>query len=141
MDAPVLDGICARCSEPFPLTRKGRRYCSDHCRYNAWLNANRPSRRKRNTVIPPDQKQAHNRKHRYGITPEEYERIRKRQNDSCAICHREDWQFSRGLFVDHDHATNTVRGLLCPQCNAFLGVIEDNPEALKRAEIYLRAKP
>lgn len=50
-----------------------------------------------------------------------------KQDNKCAICKR---VFEGIPFVDHDHETGQVRGLLCPVCNQFLGLIKDNPQAL-----------
>ena len=40
------------------------------------------------------------------------------------------------LFVDHDHNTGEVRGLLCNRCNVLLPAIEDEPWR-RRAFDYL----
>ena len=41
------------------------------------------------------------------------------------------------LTVDHNHETNTIRGLLCSNCNTGLGMFSDNPELLIAAAEYL----
>ena len=41
------------------------------------------------------------------------------------------------LYVDHCHKTNTLRDLLCHQCNSFLGHAKDNIEILQKAIDYL----
>ena len=45
---------------------------------------------------------------------------------------------SKSLAIDHDHATNTFRGLLCQECNLGLGKFKDNAENLIRAAEYIR---
>src|SRR5579863_1930502 len=45
-----------------------------------------------------------------------------KQGNACAICHVKFTQIShRHVHVDHDHETNTVRGILCQGCNLGIG--------------------
>lgn len=64
----------------------------------------------------------------YGITCEDYDRMFKEQNGVCAICQckRIKGCSTRNgyLFVDHDHVTGKVRGLLCNACNTHLSTFE-----------------
>jgi hypothetical protein len=72
----------------------------------------------------------------YGITIADYDRILSRQHGLCAIC-GEQRPEERTLHVDHDHATGTVRGLLCFRCNNALGDLRDDHELFRRAADYL----
>ena len=79
----------------------------------------------------------------YGLTPEQYDELLKRQGGKCAICRAR--PKSKRLAVDHDHATGEVRGLLCADsergCNhAILGNIRDLAMA-KRIVSYLENPP
>lgn len=77
----------------------------------------------------------------YGITEEEYDKRREQQKYSCAICgvHEDVWfsERQRRLYVDHDHVTGKVRGLLCGNCNTGLGNFKDSKESLNKAMSYL----
>ena len=42
------------------------------------------------------------------------------------------------LHIDHDHATNKYRGILCHNCNHVLGMVYDNPLILEEMITYLR---
>ena len=79
---------------------------------------------------------------RYGLTVEELATIREKQDDRCALCRREGKITTRRnkLFVDHNHATGRVRGLLCLSCNQALGVLGDSVERLDRVVRYLRGQ-
>jgi Recombination endonuclease VII len=70
----------------------------------------------------------------YGITPEQYDAMLKRQKGRCAIC-REKPRYR--LRIDHDHITKVVRRLLCIPCNLGLGCFKDRPALLRRAAKYL----
>jgi hypothetical protein len=86
------------------------------------------------TTITYEYKRAERFRRLYGITLEQYEEMRISQNSLCAICDREE----ELLFVDHDHSTGKVRGLLCRDCNAMLGLAMDNTRILDRAITYLK---
>lgn len=66
--------------------------------------------------------------------------LRQQQDGKCAICGiaEEDAPGHGGLHLDHDHATNVVRGLLCTNCNAGLGQFKDDPRRLLSAIDYLQ---
>ena len=76
----------------------------------------------------------------YGLTGDEYDRLKAAQGGVCAICCRATGA-TRRLSVDHDHQTEAVRGLLCRPCNDVLGHARDNPEFFDRAAQYLRTPP
>lgn len=71
------------------------------------------------------------------LSKTEYEALLQAQNNSCAICLRSVEESQRTLHVDHDHATNKVRGLLCHKCNLALGYFKDNIANLDNAKWYL----
>lgn len=65
------------------------------------------------------------RKYRYGMPEGEYDAMLARQGGTCAICHVLPEKSGKGvLHIDHDHATGTVRGLLCNRCNSALERVE-----------------
>jgi hypothetical protein len=72
----------------------------------------------------------------YGISRQEMLDLEQKQNSCCAIC---ELPFGTGAlkrFIDHDHSSKKVRGLLHSKCNTYLGVIE-NKEFRTKAENYL----
>lgn len=52
----------------------------------------------------------------------------------CEIC----GVASASLFIDHDHATGRVRGLLCSTCNSGIGFLRDSVDLLESAIRYLQ---
>jgi hypothetical protein len=58
------------------------------------------------------------------------------QDGVCAICRE-----APAEHVDHDHATNRVRGLLCFNCNGALGQFRDRADLMLKAATYLGAVP
>ncbi len=60
------------------------------------------------------------------------------QQGLCAICTGSLLHEKRGYHIDHDRRkTGLVRGLLCGSCNRALGLMDDDPERLRRAADYL----
>lgn len=82
---------------------------------------------------------------KYGFDRVAYLAMLVKQGERCRICRRDE-TFTRGgrltrLSVDHDHATGTVRGLLCMDCNRAIGLFGDDPDRLESAAAYLRGHP
>ena len=80
----------------------------------------------------------------YGISLSQYEWLLAKGNGVCWICLRPETlkrqkkaPYPESLYVDHDHKTGMIRGLLCNNCNSGLGYFDDNPEILKAAIAYL----
>lgn len=80
-------------------------------------------------------------RYKYGIEPEDYNKMLEEQGGKCAICKGDPVgthpPYNSTLVVDHCHKTNKVRGLLCQKCNKALGLLNDSVEALKIAINYL----
>lgn len=70
----------------------------------------------------------------YGMTPRQYQMLFAVQKGMCAICGRKE---SIALSVDHDHATGSIRGLLCRACNLMLGNSREDPNVLELGAMYL----
>ena len=99
-------------------------------RNNKYNAANREKRRLYN--------QKTNLKRYYGMTLADYESLLAAQGGKCAICEREqNCSLHKRLYVDHDHKTMTIRGLLCYRCNAALGQLGDCVEGLQKGINYL----
>ena len=91
-------------------------------------------KRIRSRSYSPERKRGIVLRKRYGITVEEYDALLAAQDGCCAICRKPPREGSR-LYVDHDHETNQVRGLLCPSCNTSLEWMLIH---LEEAEQYVR---
>lgn len=80
-------------------------------------------------------------KRTYGITFADLEQMKFKQDWCCKTCGINESDLlemtGKGLFLDHDHKTGVIRGLLCQDCNIGLGGFRDNIESLKRAIKYL----
>ncbi len=123
---------CVKCGKT-EYAHVGKGHC-ERCMSRAVDWANELSGRNRRKVLQ-----------RYGLTLADYDRLWEQQDGRCAICR----DFPPGRFVmrgsklqhflhvDHDHDTNTARGLLCSQCNRALGQFRDKPELLVAALAYL----
>ena len=87
----------------------------------------------------------------YGLSLDDLHRLLAKQQERCAICKRH-WRdcpahrpsryedfFIQHLYIDHDHETGKVRGLLCHSCNVALGMLRDSPSVCRSAIKYLRS--
>ena len=75
---------------------------------------------------------------KYGITPEQYDKMFEEQGGQCALCGMTPEVNGALLAVDHNHATGKVRALLCRLCNNGLGHFREDGDLLARAIAYLK---
>lgn len=75
----------------------------------------------------------------YGLTPDDYIEILEKQNNVCAICGCEEQNAKHRsrFYIDHNHTTGKVRGLLCNNCNFAIGHLKDSIALLENAIKYL----
>jgi len=81
------------------------------------------------------------RRRNYSLSEERFVHLMADQKGLCKICQRPE-TVKKGamvatLSVDHDHATNKIRGLLCDRCNRGIGLFGDSRSRLLRAADYL----
>ena len=69
-------------------------------------------------------------KYCFNITLDDYDKIFKEQKGRCAICNISHKKLSHKLHVDHNHKTNSVRGLLCKTCNTKVGWLENHQDII-----------
>lgn len=77
----------------------------------------------------------------YGLSLDKYNKIFSIQKGCCVICGKHQSELNRALCVDHNHITNSIRGLLCPKCNVGIGMLcvdENETELLKQAIKYIK---
>ena len=85
------------------------------------------------------------RERKWGITPEEVERILREQGGGCAICHiplevdaADTSRRSTGIRVDRNDA-GKVRGFLCAGCRTGLRGFRGDVERLREAVGYIQS--
>lgn len=72
---------------------------------------------------------------KYKLTEKEYQDLFNDCDGCCKICEKK----LTKIYIDHDHKTNKVRGLLCLHCNTALGFFKDNIALMKKAITYVEA--
>ena len=142
--ANVRTDVCSKCGTMKKRFASGRSRCLPCSRANGrrYYRTNAARRAK--------ERDSHFRR-KYGIGLATLKALLAAQGSCCAICLRP-WQecrrakvsryetsssFFHHLYVDHDHATGAVRGLLCNACNTALGLFEDRCDSLLNAIRYL----
>ncbi len=116
-----------------PVSARG--YCASHYSKKMWADGHRPpsvnAENRRNVRL----------KYRYGITAAEYDAMFAAQDGKCAICKQMPEDNVRAhwggkLCIDHCHETNTVRGLLCNDCNLAARYAKTEATALAMVEYF-----
>lgn len=74
---------------------------------------------------------------KYGISLKDYDQMLEAQNGKCKICGTKK-NGNKRFFVDHDHESRKVRGLLCTKCNTLIGCADDNISILLNSIKYLK---
>ena len=83
-----------------------------------------------------------NTRQRYGITGPEREILLESQSGKCKLC-SQPVQFNGTAnqysgCIDHDHKTGRVRGILCGNCNTWVGFLVNRNISLDDLREYLR---
>lgn len=71
----------------------------------------------------------------YNLSKDDYLQMVSNQQSKCKLCET----FVENHFnmhVDHCHETSKVRGLLCGKCNQGIGLLQHNPELIRKAALY-----
>lgn len=76
----------------------------------------------------------HHRKRRYGADAETVNQKLRDQRGLCAIC---GVNIEAKFYLDHNHSSGQIRGLLCNYCNIGLGAFKDSVANLMSAFQYL----
>jgi hypothetical protein len=87
-------------------------------------------------AYPQSRTKEQNALNKYGMTAEDFRKLKKLQRNRCRICKKK-FGGKVMMHIDHDHKTGKVRGLLCRHCNIGLGMFFDRPELLRVAADYL----
>jgi hypothetical protein len=116
---------CKSCGKSYEHWHYASAYCSSEC-YNKNIY-----RKNKHKYLNKE----YSLKKRYGLSYEEFNRMKQEQNNSCAICKKH----SEALCVDHCHTTGQVRKLLCKKCNMALGLLHEDEEIIKEMLEYIKA--
>lgn len=124
---------CLNCGNEFSelntrIREGGGKFCCNDC-YKEYRKKNKKNKKETNRL--------YQKKHRYGLSEEEYYHLFEIQHNRCAICNEEFSNKLKGV-IDHNHITKKVRGLLCHKCNTMLGMARENEKILMNAILYLR---
>lgn len=72
----------------------------------------------------------------YQITQHDFDELLAVQGGGCALCGAYTDPNKFNLHVDHCHVTGRIRGILCHQCNWYLGKVDADPDLLRRIAHY-----
>lgn len=140
---------CISCQKEVVAKQPFRKYCGDRkdlnsCMYKQQLTISKAcyhKAKKEGRYIKKYDPLVDRRiklKKNFGLTVQDYNEMSQSQKGVCSICQKKQTaKYTKYLFVDHDHKTGKVRGLLCDRCNKGIGFFFDDVKLLERAIIYL----
>ncbi len=141
-NSPAREGrmLCLKCQSSNRLRSQKHRdaaktkgFCQTCCR--------RPARfKKSNCSKCAEADLNRKRRTRFGGSNLNANGMLDRQGFRCAICGKPDGVGNRAnkrLALDHDHRSKKLRGMLCCECNRGIGLLNDSPELLQKASLYL----
>lgn len=126
----------ARAKERYPLVREQAIERARQWRLDNLDRFQANQRRMRSTPEGKARSRAGHLKRKYGLTLDQYDEMLADQGGGCGICGRPPSD-TISLHIDHDHETGRIRGLLCFRCNNSLGDLDDDPDLLLAALLYL----
>lgn len=139
-------GLCGQCGKPCPPRRARCDACNAKLR--SYKKPQTEEQRKAHAIYMKNYYITHKSKMyvlalktRYGVTLEKATQLAEQTTKgACDICGATlgEKARKRRLFVDHDHKTGKVRGVLCNKCNFLIALASDNPKRLELAISYLR---
>lgn len=130
-DRPV-GRTCTTCGEWKPLSEFHNHKI---CRYGVepMCKVCKFRKRKERDARDPSRIRTMDLKAKYGLTLDQYNAMHAAQEGQCAICGTAEEK----LVVDLNHATGSVRSLLCHLCNAMIGCARESADILVNAAAYL----
>lgn len=133
---------CGKCGDLKKVLQSGRLRCT-RCYNERFREYYHRSADRRNW------QRAFYLKDKYGSSLGEVTHLLAMQGERCAICRRhwrhcqakkrsrEQTMFLQHLYVDHDHESGRVRGLLCNNCNQGIGLFAEDVQRCVNAIRYL----
>jgi hypothetical protein len=130
--------ICTKCNiekdlSEFNKSIKGKFQKRSNCK----ICQSKQARERNKITYNSKTKWKWNMKSTFNLNIEDYNILFNNQKGCCAICNRHQTEFKKRLAIDHNHITNTIRGLLCSSCNTALGLLKDDASILQTAINYL----
>lgn len=141
----IEEKVCKSCNKKYRPNTNGQKYCGSHsgksgCSWEHHLIQKKENRRRcyLRQIKDPDYIRGGHLKRKYKLTLEDYSKLSENQNHLCAICGSSETGYQiKFMYIDHNHSTGKVRGLLCNKCNFGLGNFKDNISILQSAIKYL----
>lgn len=123
---------CTKCASAKPLSEFSTQPSAKDGRHSWCRLCAREARRGVKRRHTPEKTRKWALKTRYGLSVADVERMLDAQGNRCGICAQPLARFH----IDHDHASGSVRGILCHGCNVRIGKW-DNAEWFAAALRYV----